>query len=137
AMFSADSQTVSFYTPGLRVETWSLADQQRIELHDMVVLKGCRQTVLSPDGKFLACFNGTLDLLVYDLESGQPVLEKKSFYEPRTFREFFALYLGQLPDDVRTRILTMRFSPDSHYFVASSHNETTVALDLTTQKTFS
>jgi|CZKC01.1.fsa_nt_gi hypothetical protein len=136
AMFSADSQTVSFYTPSLRVETWNLADQQRTELHDMVVLKGCRQTVLSPDGKFLACYNGALDLLVYDLASGQPVLERKSFYEPRTFREFLSLYLGQLQDDVLSRILTMRFSPDGHYFVASSHNETTVALDLTTQKTF-
>jgi WD40 repeat protein len=100
-------------------------------------LKGCRQTALSPDGRFLACYDGALDLVVYNVASGQPVLERKTFYEPRTFREFLSLYLGQLQDDVLSRILTMRFSPDSRYFIASSHFENTVALDLTTLKTLS
>lgn len=147
-MFSADSKTVSFSTRGLRIETWNLADQQRTELHDMVIPHGCVETEISPDGKFLACaemlnsfrynpvslaVSGTIDLRLYDLSTGQVAFEKKDFCQP---------YIGILgrplliveSEDMRYRVTTMRFSPDGHYFLAASHNDDALALELPSLK---
>ena len=138
AMFSADSQTVSFYTSGLRVETWNIADQERTGLHDMVLQHGCIQTQLSPDGKFLACYAiETFALRIYDVSTSQQVFEKKEFYQPQSFLEYLLLYLDVVSDDIHNRVVTMRFSPDSHYFVACTHDDTTDAIDLTTMKPIS
>jgi hypothetical protein len=135
AMFSADSQTVSFYTSGLRVETWNIADQERTGLHDMALQHSCIQTQLSPDGKFLACYaSETFALRIYDVSTSQQVFEKKEFYQPRSFMEYFLLFLDVVSDDIHNRVVTMRFSPDSHYFVACTHDDTTDAIDLTTMK---
>jgi len=148
AMFSADSQKLSFYTHGLRAETWSLADQQRTELHDLVIQHDCVQSALSPDGKFLACaemlhsfrynpttltVNGTIDLHLYNVATGEAVFEKKDFSQP------FVGILGRPllifeSEDVRTRVTTLRFSPDSHYFLAASHNDDSLALELPSLK---
>jgi hypothetical protein len=138
AIFSADSSTFSFYTRGLRVETWNVADQERTGLFELVSHRSCILTELSPDGKYLACYGGgTLDLVVLDVSTGQPVFEKKSFYQPRTYLEYFLLLIAGDSDVAGASILTMRFSPDSHYFVASSHDETVEAFDLTARKSVS
>lgn len=135
ATFSADSGTFSFYTSGLRVETWNLADQERTDIHDMVIQDGCFQTQLSPDGKYLACFaRGGADLRIYAVATGLPVFERKEFYRAQTFGEALQMIFGNLTDTISNRLLTMRFSPDSRYFVASSHTEVAVAVDLTSMK---
>jgi hypothetical protein len=148
AMFSADSQTVSFHTRGLRIETWSLQDQARTELHDMVVHPGCAQTELSPDGKFLGCVEqltfgllapGILQvepmaLRVYDVSSGDIVFEKKDFGQP-TFGSILQVASHDSPYDLRNRLITMHFSPDVRYFVACSRMENALAVELTTRKT--
>jgi WD40 repeat protein len=151
AVFSADSKNLSFYTRGLRVETWSLADQQRTDLHDMVILHGCVQTQLSPDGKYLACaemlhsfhydpqtlvVNGTIDLHVFDVSTGQAAFEKKDFSQPIVGilgRPFLIIE----SEDMRSRVMTMRFSPDGHYFLAASHNDDSVAVELPSLKPLS
>ncbi len=138
AMFSADSQKFSFYTRGLRVETWNIADQERIAVHDMVLHDECLQSELSPDGKLLACY--TLEnwaIHIFNVETNEPVFERKDFYTPKTFVEAFQIFFGTLIDDLRLRVLTMRFSTDSHYFVTSSHEDTSLCVDLTTMKAIS
>jgi WD40 repeat protein len=135
-----DSQTVSFYTAGLRVETWNIVDQERTVLQEMVIKNGCFQTELSPDGKFLACYGfgeSTFNLRVFSTTTGSPVFEKKSFYQPRTIMEFLLIVEGWVSEGVLSRIVTMRFSPDSHYFVASSHDDTVYALNLTNPQSLS
>lgn len=138
AMFSADSRNFSFYTRGLRVETWSIADQERTAVHDMVLRGGCLQSELSPDGKFLACYTlANFALHLFNVETNQSVFEVKDFYTPKSFGEAIQIYLGTMIDDLRERVLTMRFSTDAHFFVVSSHEVETAAVDLTTMKTIS
>ncbi len=148
AVFSADSKNISFYTQGLRIETWNLADQQRTDLHDMVIQHSCVQTELSPDGKYLACaemlhsfrynpetlaVNGSIDLHVYDVSTGQAVFEKKDFSQPYVGILGRALLILET-DDMRYRVTTMRFSPDGRYFLAASHNDDSVAVELPSLK---
>jgi WD40 repeat protein len=147
AMFSSDSQTISFYTTGLRVETWSLADQWRTALHDMVIQRSCTQTELSPDGKFLACEElldqffydphggvmGTLNLILYNVSTGQIALEKKSFGTAQE-TDLLRFLLSTEREDLKYRLTTMRFSPDAHYFLASSHSDEALAVELPSLK---
>ena len=147
AMFSSDSQTISFYTTGLRVETWNLADQQRMALHDMVIQRACTQTELSPDGKFLACgalldqfffdphggVMGSLDMILYDVSTGQIAFEKKSFGQLQE-ADLLRFLLNSEREDLRYRLATMRFSPDAHYFLASSHSDEALAVELPSLK---
>jgi len=137
ATFSADSKTVSFYTPGLRVETWNVQDQQRTELHDMVIFHGCWQTELSPDGKYLACFEReTQDMRILDVASGEAVFEKKDFYRPLNLEDLIAfLFLdNDNSEDMHHRRTTMRFSPDSRYFLVGTHEDTSLAVDIPAKK---
>ena len=147
AVFSADSQTISFYTRGLRVETWSLADQQRTALHDMVIQHSCSQTELSPDGKFLACEElqgqfffdphggvmGSIDMRLFDVSTGQIAFEKKGFGQAQQ-ADLLNYVLNADREDLRNRLTTMRFSPDAHYFLASTHGEDALALELPSLK---
>jgi WD40 repeat protein len=147
AMFSSDSQTLSFYTGGLRVETWNLGDESRTALHDIVLQHECTQTELSPDGRFLACEElepavrldtqerivGIADIHVFDVATGQAVFEKKAFSQP-PLAELFELLFSGGTVNLWSRLDTMRFSPDARYFVVSSHAGESVAVDLTTNK---
>jgi hypothetical protein len=137
ATFSADSKTVSFYTPGLRVETWNIQDQQRTELHDMVIFHGCWQTELSPDGKYLACFEReTWDVRILEVATGEAVFEKKEFYRPLNLADMIAfLFLdNDNSEDMHRRRSTMRFSPDSRYLLIGTHEDTSLAVDIPAKK---
>jgi WD40 repeat protein len=140
AVFSSDSQNISFYTKSLRIETWSLADQARTDLHELVIKNGCVQSELSPDGAYLSCYGfgeEFLDLRIFETSSGESVFEKKNFYYPRSMLEIVMIWGGLGFEVTNPRIINMRFSPDSHYFIAAAHNETELAFDLTTKKTIS
>ncbi len=137
AEFTPDSQDVVFYTPGLRVEDWSIEDEERSGVNELVISKGCQQTALSPDGKVLACYGNEDDLSLYEVATGTPVFQKKEFYEPRSFLAYFGILLLKLRETTNPRILSMHFSPDGHYFLARSPNEAVLALDLTTLRPIS
>ena len=62
AQFSPDAKQVVFFSSHLRVETWDVARQEQVSLTDVSALHGCRQTELSPDAKYLACFDNELNL---------------------------------------------------------------------------
>lgn len=136
AQFTSDSESVVFYTPGLRVETWSVADGVRSSASELVIQHGCQQTELSPDGKFLACYGTESDLSLYDVASGEQTFQKKNYYQP-TFRDFLVLLFSKLLNDENPTILQMRFSPDSRYFLADSPDGNVLAIDLTDFHAFS
>lgn len=140
ASFSFDSQTVSFYTKGLRIETWSIPDQERTAVQEMVVKSPCLQTDLSSDGKYLACViyaDENLSIRLYNTATGEIAFEKKGFYYITFLNGLFQIIEAEFLPDFTPHLVTMRFSPDSRYFVAATRDETVEALDLTSLKPIS
>src|SRR6185369_8931097 len=80
AQFSPDSQEIVLYNCDLRVEMWSVADQKIKAAHELFVRKGCLQTSLSPDAPTLACLDAELGLDLFNVATGEPIFQKKSFY---------------------------------------------------------
>jgi WD40 repeat protein len=125
ANFTPDSQSIVFYTDNLRVEYWSLAEKKMREVKEVVARKGCLQTTLSPDGKFLACLTPDFDLNLIEVATGQPVVQKKEFFAPYYFQ--LLSLIGELSNieyeggDLGLNFVNMAFSPDGHYFVAGYH----------------
>lgn len=121
ATFSPDSQSIVFSTDNLRVEKWDIAEQ-RMEAKEVIVLKGCLQTAVSSDGKFLACLNIAFDLNVIEVASGLPVIQRKDFFRPGYFQLLQLLWA--LPSrrfengDAGLDWINMAFSPDARHFVA-------------------
>lgn len=137
AQFSPDSRQVVFFSSGLRVETWDIDRQEQLSLTDVPALHGCRQTELSPDAKYLACLNNDLELTLINVATGEAIFKKEKFFDLdpglNMFGNFFKiLYLLTHQD-----IATLRFSPDAHYFAASSRTKEEVVIDLTSEKKIS
>ena len=90
AEWSPDSTKIVFYTPKLHFEEWSVAQQKLLSAHEVVVKDDCIQTVLSPDGRTLACVTTgepiyltssiPFNLSLIDIESGQSIYQKNSFF---------------------------------------------------------
>ena len=121
ATFSPDSQSIVFSTDNLRVEKWGVAEQ-KMEAKEIVVRKGCLQTALSSDGKFLACLNAAFELNVIEVATGLPVIQRKDFFRPGYFQLMSLLWA--LPSrrfengDAGLEWINMAFSPDARHFVA-------------------
>lgn len=122
ANFSPDSKEIVFYTDNLRVERWSIAEARQIEAKEVVLLRGCLQTALSPNGKLLACLNPDFELSLVRVETGEVAWQKKEFYAPDYFQYLGILatlrLYGDDASDVNMRLLNMKFSPDGRYFAA-------------------
>jgi WD40 repeat protein len=125
ATFTPDSQEIVFYTDNLHVERWSVAEEKRIDVKEVVIRKGCLQTELSPDGKLLACLSPDFDLSLVKVETGEAVWHKKDFYAPNYSQYLFIyaeLFIRKVDSsDLNLALLNMRFSPDGHYFAAGYH----------------
>ena len=137
AQFSPDSRQVVFFSSGLRVEAWDLERQEQTSVTDVPALRGCRQTELSPDAKFLACLDHALDLSLYDVASGDVLFKKEKFFD---FDPGFSGYAGLFKFIyflTHQEVATLRFSPDGRYFAASSRTKEDVVIDLATQKKIS
>ena len=116
ASFSTDSNSIAFTSPSLRVETWSVPEQKQTAVHELAMPYACLQTALSPDGSTLACLNTQSDLGLIDVVTGAPLYSKKDFYVSTLWD-----LLGRLQNGDSELPVTMRFSPDGHYFLAGSH----------------
>lgn len=136
AQFAPDSNSVVFHTPGLRVEQWDTAQEQRSFVREMVLQHGCLQSALSPDGKTLACFDPQFNLSLVTTDSDTVLFEKKSFYQPKTWYELFQWLLAMFIHDEEREWIYMDFSPDAHIFVAAK-NDAALAFDLATHRTVS
>jgi len=153
AQFSPDSQDVIVYNSSLRIEVWSVADQKLKTARELVVRKRCLQSLLSPDGKTLACLDGGLDLSLIDVATSNQIFQKKDFYTP-TFLDLFLVRLQSIlnadeSDDSDHELINMGFSPDGRYFAAGAHSSNigasgsfvtdmnALAFDLTTRESVS
>jgi hypothetical protein len=123
ASFTPDSKEIIFYSDNLRVERWNISEAQRTDVKEVVLLKGCLQTQLSPDGKLLACLDPEFNLNLLRVETGEIVWSKEDFYTPN-YWEAIRVYTQLRREDsgdANLAITRMRFSPDGRYFVAGHH----------------
>ncbi len=145
AQFTPDSATVIFSTSGphLRVERWDVAGGTRTSSREVVLLGGCIQSLLSPDGKTLACFServddkgpqhlSALDLTLIDVATGDAVITKKSFLAADRENAPFlsaAQTAATTGASALTTVIPAAFSPDSQYFLAAFQKQA-LAVDL-------
>lgn len=133
AEFTPDSKSIVIWTRGLHIEKWSIALEERTDVHEVVVPRPCIQSAVSPDGNDIACAqidpanDIQIDVSILDVHSGSPLLEKKNFYT-LGIRDLFSL-LFLTANEKRSNLLHMEFSPDAHYFAVSRY-ETVLAWDL-------
>lgn len=134
AQFSPDSRQVVFFSSYFRVETWDVERQEQVSVTDVPALHGCRESALSPDAKFLACFDSDMTLTLFDVASGETLFQKEHFFE---FESAFNPYAGLfrfLYMLTHPEIVVLRFSPDAHFFAASSRTGGDVVYDLNARK---
>ena len=138
AQFTSNSQDIVFDTRGMRVEDWNIADEERSSVHELALPGGCVQTLLSPDGKTLACIDREFDLSLYDVGQGSEIFAKKACFSPGDYYRFaffwqmlMSIELGRDFAWVHTA-----FSPDSRTFLAASEGNT-IAVDVTSHEAIS
>src|SRR5258705_3273467 len=128
-----------------------MKEQKVTTAKEMIIRKGCLQTSLSADGNRLACLQTNMDLVMFDVASGQPVIQRKEFFVP-TYGNMWALYAALAQNrfdnaDANFHWLSMGFSPDARYFIVgylgrdsikrNTQFETIEAFDLTTNSKIS
>lgn len=129
AFFSPDSKSVIFKTPSLRVEAWDVATQKRTSVHEMLLRTGCVQSLLSPDGQYLACLDKELTLALFEVATGNQLAAKKNFLDMRTI-VFFLYFIALLEEsNANLKLANLAFSPDGRYFLAGT-STTTFTYDL-------
>jgi WD40 repeat protein len=119
AMFSPDSKTIIFKTPSLRVEVWDIASQKRTSVHEMLLRVGCIQSLLSPDGQYLACLDKEFTLQLVEVASGNQLASKKDFFQIRNVF-FLWWFILEVESNANLQLVHLAFSPDGHYFLAGS-----------------
>jgi WD40 repeat protein len=134
AQFSPDAKQVVFFSSRLRVETWDIEREEQVNVADVPALHGCRETALSPDARYFACFDGAFGLSLFDVTSGEILVQIPQFYTLEYSFDAFAGYVRLLYLLTHAEVGVLRFSPDGHYFAASSHSGQEIIFDLTTRK---
>jgi hypothetical protein len=117
AEFTPDSQKIAFYTRGLHVETWNIAQQKLQSAHEINTQEDCLQTLLAPDARTLVCVaypanEPELRFLLIDVDTGNIVYEKKRWFQPNFNVELDAM-LRRIEKDT-TGIFTSSFSADGN-----------------------
>jgi WD40 repeat protein len=134
AQFSVDSRSIVFFSINLRVETWDIERQDQGSVIDVPAVRGCRQTALSPNARFLGCFQGDMSLSLFDVATGEKLVEKERFFDFDSGLSGYGGLFKFLFFLTHREVVTMRFSPDETYFVASSRTGADVALNLRTRE---
>ncbi len=134
AAFTPDSRSIVFHNRSLRVESWSVAEQQRTSVHELTVLHPCFQSALSPDGSTLGCLNSEFELTLIDVQTSSILTSKKSFTQMNPLTSCTVAI--SLASGGEPRLVEMKFSPDGHYFVAGAYG-THFAWDLTAHRELS
>ncbi len=127
AQFTPDSRNIVLSGSDLRVEIWNLPEEKLSEAHEVVIRKACLQSLLSPDGRTLACLDEDFALTLYDVRSKSQIFQRKELFIPSPFQ---LLLLGialraNENRDVRLNLAEMGFSPDGKYF-AAGHRRTSI-----------
>jgi WD40 repeat protein len=134
AQFSPDARHIVFFNRSLRVETWDVERQEQTSLADVPALHGCRNTALSADARYLACLGNNMTLSLYDVSTGETVLQVEKFFAVDGETFYHHSLLAILTFLTHGSLTTLRFSPDGHYFAASSRTDQEVVFDLIARK---
>lgn len=134
AQFSPDGKQIVFFSSHLRVESWDIDKQEQISLTDVPDLHGCRETALSPDAKFLACFDNSLTLSLVDVASGETLLRQEHFFDFESAFNAVGSFYKLLYFLTHPEVVVLRFSPDARYFAASSRSGESAVFDLVARK---
>jgi len=127
AKFSPDSGSVVFFTTGLRVETWGIAEHKRKSVHEITLREACLQSELSPDGTVLACLNAERALQLIDVTNSSVIYQRREFFNPSFFEALnllFAVVRDEADQDSPAtggflQLVNMEFTPGGHYFLAA------------------
>ncbi len=142
AAFSRDSKTIVAYNKNLRVQKWDTEQKSLISTDEIAIRGGYWQTRVSPDGKYLACYRGNGDFVIYDVATNTEIFKQKDFYLP-TYAEYFSWQLMKLIlDQDEVPAINIEYSPDGRYLLAGrkrrsaymTETEETLAVDLTSKK---
>ena len=128
ASFSRDSKLVIFKTPSLRVETWDIASQRRVSVHEILLRARCLQSALSTDGQYLACIDTEFALQLLEVDTGRLVATKKDFFDIHSL-DILLLFFFERQGSSNMRLARLLFSPDGRYFLAGT-TRTEFAYDL-------
>ena len=141
AQFTPDSSGFVFNDSNLRVEKWTVATGQRAWVRELIVYDGCAQTLLSPDGKTLACvrfdFNANplrIGLRLIDVDSGQPYFDKPGFFQMGMFATDYDKWRVAMDLIAGVKLVTMVVSPDGKYLVVAAGDHV-LAYDLESRQT--
>ena len=121
AMFTPDSKNVVIPTRTGRVEVWNILERKRISVHEIAQLHPCIQQSVSNDGKYLACYRSDFGLDLIDVETGNKILEKKSFSSP-DYYTYLSAFIGAIQGVTQPDFIHMGFSSDGRYFAAAGHD---------------
>jgi WD40 repeat protein len=145
--FTPDSRGIVFlFAPvgsSPRVDHWDIASEKRVEVHEVYVRDGCMLSKVSADGKILACLAldvestgfAKFDLDLFDVAAGTSFFHKKGWLafdlSNSSWSQDFATLqeLMNLNQQLLESMVRMAFSPDGHYFVIHSR-QNTMAMDL-------
>jgi hypothetical protein len=133
AFFSPDSKAVVFKTPALRVEIWDVASQTRTSVHEMLLRVGCIQSLLSPDGSYLACLDRQFTLSLFEVATGNELASKKNFLQIPWTSFVWMYVMFELETNSNFKLAHLAFSPDDHYFLAGTSTDT-FAYDLVAKR---
>jgi len=135
AHFTPDSKRLVYHFQSLRVEEWDVENRKQLATHELFEYRGCDQSELSPEGKFLACVfqyrdEKQLSLELFDVASGQVVFTRGNAFVGDLRATVYRII--SRPDwDPET--LAMAFSPDSRYLMVAGEANN-LALDLGAMK---
>jgi WD40 repeat protein len=146
AQFTPDSSGIVFHIAETgtspRVERWDISTHKRLDAFEVYVRRGCLVSGLSPDGRTLSCLTFTgvengvnFDFDLFDTASGNSFFHKKDWvYVNSLHFDYFTLWrmnvgLATGNQSIYDELSHTTFSPDGHYLVAHSHDNT-LAMDL-------
>src|SRR5262249_18551474 len=128
---------IVFNTSDLRVEIWSVAEEKLSEAHEVIVRTTCLQSLLSPDGKILACMDENFALSLFDVRSNNQVFQRKDFYTPNPFLMLLQNLVGILDGeeirDARLNLINRGFPPDGKFFAAGQRGVAFTAVGVTNE----
>jgi WD40 repeat protein len=129
-LFTPDSAHVVLETSDLRVERWDIATKKLDRAHEVSVRMPCLETMISPTGDVLACYDDELAVSLIDVNTGAEIFKEKRFYPPNELEVLRFLLTGD-------PFLCMDFSTDGRFFAAGHHGawvgDVILAYDLKTR----
>lgn len=117
AAFTESSDKIVFTNANHRVQKWDILKQAAESVHEVFVRVGCWESKLSPDGKYLACYNRKWALRIYDVQSNKVIFERLKFYVPGIAEYYLWLRARNLADGKPLKMFDMQYSPNSRFLI--------------------